>query len=137
MHLDKVSYVIVGLVLASDKDGMLTGITPSEDPDNVPDNVPCGVYSFIPTPFNDVFDEFLAEVTFWFDNPSLREISKIIDNMEKGSGNQQWYNVVEDGLAIGKYQYLFVRSPSSGGRQSLRFVTLFLKVRAFFNQDQC
>lgn len=136
MQLDKTSFVVSSLILASDEDGVLQNVTPAEDPDNVPSHLPSVVYSFVPTPFSEVFDEFLVELTFWYDNPDMTKISKIIDTMEKSSGHQ-WHDILEDGSSIGKFQFFFIRSPSTGGRQSFKFITLFLKIRATYSQDQC
>ena len=136
MHIDKVSRALVSLLLSADVEGLLLGVAPAEDPDYIPDSVPQAIYAFVPTTFSGVFDEFLIDLTFWFDNPDLSDISLIIDKLARGSGHQ-WSDIIESGVRVGAVQYFFIRSPSSGGRQDLKYLTLFLKLRATFDNDPC
>jgi hypothetical protein len=136
MHIDKVSRALVSLVLSADVDGVLSGVAPAEDPDYVPDSTPQAIYAFVPTGFSGVFDEFLIDLTFWFDNPNLSNVSNIIDILVRGSG-PAWNDIVENNVRIGGVQYFFIRSPSSGGRQGLKYLTLFIKLRTTFDSDPC
>jgi hypothetical protein len=130
VQIDKVSQAILGLISLSDEDGILEGIQHSQDPDNIPTTT-CVVYSFSPMPFSDVFNEFLVEIAFWYDNPMFSAVSQIIDRIEQNSGNE-WHDIIENESVIGRFQYFFQRSPLSGGSQSLKSLTLFIKIRAMF-----
>ena len=136
MHIDKVQKGIQSFVFECDIDDVLDGgIQPIFDPDSVPDITPLMTFGFIPYPYSGIFDTFLMEWTFWFDNPHITKISNLIDTIEEQA--VKWIDINYRNKVIGRMQTNFLKSPSTGGMYNLRFITLYLKMRAVFYEDAC
>ena len=136
MHIDKVQKGLQSLIFECDQKGVLIGgIVPAFDFDSVPDLIPVMTFDFMPTPFKKVFDTFLMEWVFWFENPSLLEISNLIDILEIYS--EGWVDVNSANKTIGRFWFGFIKSPLTGGRFGLRYITLYIKLLAVFYEDAC
>ncbi len=135
MHLDTVSKAVIDVILGCDLNNHLEGVYHAEDPDQLPTSVPTCSFVFNPGPFQKVFDEFLMEWTFWYKNPDLRKISVVIDQLEIHSN--EWISIRKEGAVIGQVWYIPLKSPLTGGRSNLRYITLFIKFRASINEDVC
>lgn len=136
MHIDKVQKGIQSFIFGCDEDDILDGgVQPVFDPDSVPATVPLMTFSFIPYPYSGIFDTFLMEWVFWFDNPHIAEVSNLIDNIEVNS--TKWLDINYGSNTIGRMQVNFLKSPLTGGAHNLRFITLYIKMRAVFYEDAC
>ena len=136
MHIDKVQKGLQSFIFGCDDADILNGgVQPIFDPDSVPETTPLMTFSFIPYPYGGVFDSFLMEWTFWFDNPYITEVSNLIDNIEVHC--TKWSDINYRNNIIGRMQIKFLKSPSTGGMYNLRFITLYIKMRAIFYEDAC
>lgn len=136
MHIDKIQKGLQSLILECDQDNILIGgVVPAFDPDSVPDSIPVMTFDFIPTPFKKVFDTFLMEWVFWYENPSLIKISNLIDILEINS--EGWMDVNFANKVIGRFWFGFIKTPLTGGRFGLRHITLYTKLLAIFYEDVC
>jgi len=136
MHIDKVQKGIQSFIFGCDEDDILDGgVQPAFDPDSVPTTIPLMTFSFIPYPYSGIFDAFLMEWIFWFNNPHIAEISDLIDNIEVNS--TKWLDINYGSSVIGRMQVNFLKSPSTGGMYNLKFITLYIKMRTIFYGDAC
>jgi hypothetical protein len=132
VNLDVVAKSVIGLILSFDNESVLSGVYHAEDPDQVPSQVPVCTFAFVPAPYSKIFDEFYMEWTFWFNNPFFSNVSDIVNRIEENS--DEWVDCVQDGKVLGRVWFLLNRSPQTGGRNNLKYITLFIKVRATFNE---
>jgi hypothetical protein len=136
MRLDNISKMILDLVYAGDSSNILTGgVYHSEDPDKIPDQIPACTFLYLPAPYQRVYNEVYVDLTFWFDNPNFEDISKIIDTLERLT--ETWIAFELNNINVGKCYFTFLRSPSSGGRNNLKYILVRLKLRAVFFEDTC
>lgn len=133
MHLDRISKIIQEVVLNNDLNNIINNVLFSDDPDFVPveDSIPTVTFAFTPAPFQRVYDEVLTEIIFWYSNPLLSKISSVVDEIEKSS--ETWLSFNENGSEVGRYRYLFNRSPSSGGRINLKTLTVYMRFKCTFH----
>lgn len=136
MHIDKVQKGIQSFIFGCDEGDILDGgVQPVFDSDSIPEAIPLMTFSFIPYPYSGIFDTFLMEWVFWFDNSQIAEVSDLIDNIEINSA--KWLDIKYGSSTIGRMQVNFLKSPSTGGMYNLRSITLYVKVRVVFYEDVC
>ena len=135
MHIDQAQKGVQSFVYECDINNTLLSIQPESDPDVVPNHIPMMVFSFIPTPYKKIFDEFIMEWSFWYDNPDISKISIIIDELDRQNG--QWNDIHYRNKVISRMQINFIKSPLTGGAHNLKFITLFIRSRFIFYEDAC
>ena len=135
MHISETSKALTDFIYDRDPSNYLVGgVYHSDDPDKVPSESPSCTFAFLPAPYNKVLDSYYVDLTFWYSSPDFSKISQILKSIEEWA--ESWFDI-SDGQVIGKGQFVIRKSPLTGGKLNLSFITVFGLLRATYFEDAC